>query len=649
MSLVINICYVQMPKRKVGDFFLAYGTPGVSDAAVRKIVLKVQGEANTTSHRRTQTRRFGHFQELMVTDAETGIKTVNLQMYVDKMCESRDVQALLEEHLLSKQRDIPGITGCIYADEIVPGNIIAPDNKRRTWAFYFTWLSLTPLRKELLWIPISVIRTSVIDDLPGGLPQAFTVVLNSLSRFCDEGIVLANNLVLTTSLIFLGDEDALKKLGSHKGASGLRPCIRCSNCISRGNSVPGYFAIEHDRAHDFEQADDEIMRDTMLHLQRLHGLGINARLNEHEKLSGWKYNPYTFCFKENLWGLLRPSNFCYDSMHIIWGNGIANLEIGLIWQQVTQHGATRDHLYTFLDSKWQASMQFGSFTPGQLKSLANPKLLKSDGSDFRGDADQTLQLVVFMCFFALDLFGQVEALQDYIDSFVALNHVCATILNMKMAGSQADSSSLLDLQIHHLALFKRCYGSQKVRPKHHYNFHVGGQTTENKVLLDCWATERKHRTFKSDICLRVKKLCGFEASCLLRWLERDLQLLALSAFTSGLMEPYGKKSQIYPQITIGRSVQDNQGYKLRVGNILLFEQEGIWLAYQIAICFAADENTYGVIAEEMEMIEQGPHCLWSRWKLLGTHRVLTMAEASKTVRTNFFSKSDDNQNVLLLR
>lgn len=638
---------VQMAKRKHDEFSAVFGTPGVSDSSVRKIVNKLRGEPAQCGSRR-QDQRFRHLENIVVTDTTTNVETVDLQLYVDRLCQCGDLKTLLEQKLVPTG-DHLGIPGCVYADEVVPGNIIAPDNKRRAWIFYFCWLPLTALRSEFLWIPFALIRTTVADELPGGLPQVFTTVLNALSKFCINGIVLANTLVLTTSLIFLGDEDALKKLGSHKGASGLRPCIKCSNCISKGNSVPRYFGIEHERAQDFEEADDENMRETMLHLQQLHDRGMNARLQEHEKLSGWKYNPHTFCFKDHIWDLLRPSAFCYDSMHIIWGNGIANLEIGLIWEKVIEHGGTRENLEQFLDSDWESSMRFGTFTPGQLKSLACHKLLKADGSDYRGDAGQTLQLVVFLGFFVQSLFGDLEEMRKYINSFVALSHVCATILNMKMTSTEADSTSLLDLQKHHLHLFKNAYGWERVRPKHHYNFHVGGQTTANGVLLDCWALERKHKAFKSDLCQRVRRLDGFERSCLLRWVERDLESLASSTFTSGLTEPYSKKTQLYDGMTIGRAVQNHEGIKLRVGNVLLFRENKVWSASQIAFCFAVGSDTYGVIAEEMELIEQGPHCLWSRWRLLGTHHTLTMAEASQTYRTNFCSRSEDNNNLLLLR
>lgn len=168
----------------------------------------------------------------------------------------------------------------------------------------------------------------------------------------------------------------------------------------------------------FEEADDENMRETMLHLQQLHDRGMNARLQEHEKLSGWKCNPHTFCFKDHIWDLLRPSAFCFDSMRIIWGNGIANLEIGLIWEKVIEHGGTRENLEQFLDSDLESSMRFGTFTPGQLKSLACHKLLKADGSDYRGDAGQTLQLVVFLGFFVQRLFDDLEEMRKYINSLL---------------------------------------------------------------------------------------------------------------------------------------------------------------------------------------------------------------------------------------
>ena len=135
----------------------------------------------------------------------------------------------------------------------------------------------------------------------------------------------------------------------------------------------------------------------MEYLQNLSLTSTASHLQEAEKLSGWKWQPEVFAMDAALWQVLRPSRFIYDAMHCLWNNGIACLELGLSWQAASANGVQRADFQTFLDASCEPSMQIGS--AGNLKSLAHPKLLKTDGSDFRGDADQTLQLMVLMTFF----------------------------------------------------------------------------------------------------------------------------------------------------------------------------------------------------------------------------------------------------------
>lgn len=232
-----------MPKRKVPDFFEAYGVPGVSDAAVRKVVAKLNHSA-TVARSHTQDRRFGNLNLALQTDDKTGIHILDVQAYFDILCgKCPHVKQFLKQHLIAGRQDV-FLSGCIYFDECVPGNLIAPDNQRRSWMVYFTWMSLIPFRNDLLWLPLSIIRTEVVQQLPGGLPQCMTVILKALLPVLNNGIVLDSELIITDKLYLLADEDGLKKACSHKGASGLRPCIRCGNCISKGNEVDGYHSIE---------------------------------------------------------------------------------------------------------------------------------------------------------------------------------------------------------------------------------------------------------------------------------------------------------------------------------------------------------------------------------------------------------------------
>ena len=196
-------------------------------------------------------------------------------------------------------------------------------------------------------------------------------------------------------------------------------------------------------------------------------------------------------------------------MHCIWGNGIACLELGLFWQAASRHGVHPAHLLAFLRSNWQQSLQIG-YWPTGLASLANPNFLKDDGSDYRGDSNQTLELLVLVSYFAQEALSDIEELQSNIASLAAPNRVCNTVLNAKFHPEQCPG--LLALQEEHLRLFKACCTAEKCRPKHHYSLHIERQVATFHMLMGTWPTERKHKVFKSDLAPRINLLEGFERS-----------------------------------------------------------------------------------------------------------------------------------------
>ena len=65
-------------------------------------------------------------------------------------------------------------------DEVTPGNVIAPDNRRKSYLVYFAWLPLSLLRRDLLWLPVSVARHDSLQKLSGGLPRFFNHCLQRL-------------------------------------------------------------------------------------------------------------------------------------------------------------------------------------------------------------------------------------------------------------------------------------------------------------------------------------------------------------------------------------------------------------------------------------------------------------------------------------
>lgn len=624
-----------MPKRKVEEFFKAYGTPGVSDAAVRRVVSKLRDEAATT-RRPTFSERFANLQNALKKDESTGIYTLDLQFYVDTLSQkSERMAALFTRTIVAEQKSQGSVVACVYADEVVVGNIINPDNRRRSWCVYFIWRCLIPYRKDSLWMPLAVIRTDVVDQLEGGLPQAISVILRASLPFFKGGIVFGTDLVITSKLFFLADEDGLKKTCHHKGASGLRPCIRCSNCMSKGNSVDGFPSIEHDHFDDFVDANDQDIMETIKFLDHLEQTSTKKKLQEAEKLLGWKLSHFVFVWDQELWELLRPSRMIYDAMHCIWGNGIANLELGLFWQAATANGVQRSELQTFLEANWQQSMQIGNLNSVQLKSLAGPKVLKHDGSDFRGDASSTLQMVPLMTFFAQEMLRNIEGLRLNIKSLTALNRVCSKVLNAKI--HPEDVAGLRALQEDHLTCFKECYSSDCCRPKHHYSCHLEPQVYETQTLMDTWPCERKHKLFKLDLAPRLKRLDDFERSILVRWVESDLNTLLDANFDAALLQPF--KQQPVAGVKFGRSVQDCLSHRISIGNVLLFKTEDDYNACAVVLCFSR-EDRLGIIAQQMHLVESEGEMLWSKWTLLDEFVVMNVEEAAASTRTTFCSKGD---------
>ena len=636
-----------MPKRKAEDFFKCIGIPGVSDEAIRKVIKRFTNEpAWQSTSCKSFEKRFPHLDNFLLQDEDTKIYTLNLQSYMDKLTqECPTVVSFCSRTLGASMQNGTGIAGCLYCDEAVPGNVIAPDNRRRSWCFYFTWTPWIPSRKERLWIPVSVIRNDIIDKLPGGLPRAFSVVFRALVPFF-QNLVIGSNLVVTEKIWFLGDEACIKAVLSHKGSSGIRPCVRCDNCMGKQRGVDGYPGIE---THDFSQftsATADNVKETFLYLRSLREQGATKKaIDEAEQLSGWKWNEYVFIMDPQLHEFLQIDKTVYDAMHCLWCNGIVNFEIGLFVQRaVLTAEVERVDLENFLSGGWKPSMQFGNYPGISLKNLVSSKLLRFDGSDFRGDASQTLQLMCLLTFFAIEVLSGIEELAAEIECLTLLCRVCCIILNAKVHPHQI--SGLTDLQCQHQNHFKRCYGEDRIRPKHHYRFHIDQQVDDAGVLMDTWPTERKHRVFKSDLAPRCKKLKDFEKSILLRWWELDLQALTEMNLDAGLQQAF--KTGNDKKLKFGRTLQSDIGTCFRVGNVLLFAEGNAHIAYKVASCFATN-STLGLIVQNLHLKSADPHFLWSKWQLIEEYTVLPLEEAVKSLRTTFYSVSADGTSMILLR
>ncbi len=494
-----DVCSCAMPKRKnqwTEDFFKVAGISGISDAAIRKVLHRLREEpveenCNTGLHVK---QRFPELQN-WVKEHNCGLVTLDLQQYMDKACSVRpEFLKLFRANVLAEQNKQGAVQGVLYCDEAVPGNIIAPDNKRRSYCFYFCHLPLCKFRQETFWVPYGIIRSEHVSAFDGGLPAVFTVLLEELTSSLST-LVVDHAFINTVKLVFLGDEDSLKKCAGHKGASGLRPCIKCANCISKGNEVAGYFAISEVHWGNFIQAEDSDVHDLLLHLEHLHANVSKAAFEENETLAGWKWAPEMWAMKQHLWLMLKPSDFVYDVMHNYFSNGVVGMELGLFLEAaLTKTTLTREDLEAVvLASAWKGAC--GLLSNWDVKQLFNAKLFKS-GADYKGGASQTLSLLPLMTYIASSALVGFSEIKKNVDSLIALNLVVNCIVQCKQQPTAI--TELLPLQENHLRCFQRAYSVTLTRPKHHYGLHTVDQVLRSGILLDTFCTERKNKAFKAN-------------------------------------------------------------------------------------------------------------------------------------------------------
>lgn len=515
------------------DFFQCAGL-GVADASVRKIIARLRkGDPQETSGKqRSCEKRYQHITDCLRYEALEGIDgkpveiySTSLEKYIGRMCQqNQEYAAVLEETLKSELEKTPeGVSGVIYLDECVPGNILAPDNKRKAYLVYFAFTPCAKFRSLHFWYPLALLRHTQTDLLPGGVPRYFMHVLKQeLLDFI--GCMVGETIVPITKIYFVADEAALKAACGTKGSSGLRPCLRC-DCFSREREGLahrlGKATISCSDFVQFTVVDDNEVRDILVHLQWIRNNKSRKDLDEAQKLLGWTLNDHCCFLDEGISRYLQLSQCHYDAMHCYWSNGQVNCEVGFFYTEAVRiAGLTRSHLEMFFDSGWRKTCSIGgALSPGSLKGLVNQKILK-EGQDYKGDAGQCLDILPLLCFFAIQIMNACDELQPHIKSLCALWHVTSHILTAK--NNVEAVHGLQRLQSKHLQLFVECYGVDKVRPKHHFAGHIEQQAVQSGVLLDCFPGERKNAVFKNVLCPKITRLHGFEKSILLRFLEYDL-------------------------------------------------------------------------------------------------------------------------------
>ena len=158
-------------------------------------------------------------------------------------------RSLMETTMARHPCDLETWQLILYCDEVTPGNQLSPDNQRKMWAFYFSFLELgaAVLSQEDAWFCIASLRSKKVALCQAGIAQAFKAIVKLL--FVNEACSLQSTGVLfrrpdgTTVRFFcrlgmvLQDGGAHKMVWLMKGDAGTKACLLCRNLYTESSAI----------------------------------------------------------------------------------------------------------------------------------------------------------------------------------------------------------------------------------------------------------------------------------------------------------------------------------------------------------------------------------------------------------------------------
>jgi len=257
----------------------------------------------------------------------------------------------------------------VYFDELTPGNVLRPDNKRKAYLIYFTVKEFGDIiRHENAWLPIGVLRHSVLDQLPGGLSEALRELFWTFFRGpmnFQDGIEVnhhgASNKIYAVISNVLGDEAALKSCWNGKGAAGTKCCVCCKNILSKNTDLLDFADMSYFRSIDevsdasFDLTSDLDLWSMVDRLSSAWNATTKQEFDDLQKSMGMNFCATGVLADRNLRKHIKPITcHTWDFMHTYLQNGVASVETHLFLRVCDKEcGLKFSDLHKFCSSDWQ--------------------------------------------------------------------------------------------------------------------------------------------------------------------------------------------------------------------------------------------------------------------------------------------------------
>lgn len=433
--------------------------------------------------------------ELRVPLTEGGHMTVPCMSLVGLLQKKVDSCPLFAESLRRVvARDATRVRLAIYCDDAQGGNVMAAKATMKASLIYAIFLDFPILHLENLWLTLAVVKARDVARCKGGLAAVMTELFCAYKAELENGLAIEitkgdPDLMFVPQITYLADHEGLRASLGCKGASGIKPCLKCFNIVSLGRAegIPNHLDIASTEHQLFKSMTQSMLNE----IARIFSeQPTRKKLEECEKMLGWNWSILreSPLLRESLRGFLDIENISYDAMHHYCSNGIIAQELGAWFSQLKQSNITLDAVRRYVLLGWTVVDEAPS--PAL---LFDEKLWRED-SDYRGDASETLAALPLCVSYGEQILrGCCPELHPALNSLRDLQSVVVCLKKVKR--KPAARGALLNLQIQHMKSFDLAYPGQQ-RPKLHYALHLTEQVDQHKLLLDAFTCERKHRAYK---------------------------------------------------------------------------------------------------------------------------------------------------------
>ena len=248
----------------------------------------------------------------------------------------------------------------LYQDEVSGGNILSPEQARKSNLTYFTWLEFPVLFMAEQWLTLGVTRSNEIHRMDAGMAGLTRAMLTLIRSETENGFAIdlggsqGPMLCWIDKVILLMDHEAIRAATGTKGSSGLKCCVKCLNLLALGKAsdVAQHHDITCNDMSQFWPATDASVQAAGDRLQREMTKGHRKEL---EKLLGWNSKNFLNgpLMAPELRQWLSVEDIQFDTMHGYYSNGIIPQELGLWWTYLREKcHLTLQHLQTFA-ALWQ--------------------------------------------------------------------------------------------------------------------------------------------------------------------------------------------------------------------------------------------------------------------------------------------------------